>query len=167
MSFNWTSSSLIDANMDRVFLTMGLTKRYFDNWPASGMNVHPRWIRSLGLLSIHSDVEAKWRSFLYNAMTHNKSYQGMGYWLKISVTEVYWWKGGQVTRQSIREYARAIRDRYWQNSKEGKMKILDEFTKITRLHHKAAIRLLKKRLQNTPEKRGDGYENTVMMQQRY
>jgi len=49
-----------------------------------------------------------------------------------------------VIRQSIREYARAIRDRYWQNSKVGKMKILDEFTKTTGLHRKAAIRLLNK-----------------------
>jgi hypothetical protein len=50
-----------------------------------------------------------------------------------------------VTRQSIREYARAIRDRYWQNSKAGKTKILDEFTKTTGLHRKAAIRLLNKK----------------------
>ena len=49
-----------------------------------------------------------------------------------------------MTRQSIREYARAIRDRYWQNSKVGKTKILDEFTKTTGLHRKAAIRLLNK-----------------------
>jgi hypothetical protein len=49
-----------------------------------------------------------------------------------------------VTRQSIREYASAIRDRYWQNRKEGKTKILDEFTKTTGLHRKAAIRLLNK-----------------------
>jgi predicted DsbA family dithiol-disulfide isomerase len=44
----------------------------------------------------------------------------------------------------MREYARAIRDRYWQNSKVGKTKILDEFTKTTGLHRKAAVRLLNK-----------------------
>ena len=49
-----------------------------------------------------------------------------------------------MTRQSIQEYARAIRDRYWQANKEGKTKILDEFTKTTGLHRKAAIRLLNK-----------------------
>jgi hypothetical protein len=51
-------------------------------------------------------------------------------------------KGGQVTRQSIEEYTEAIRGRYSKASKEEKGKILDEFTKVTNLHRKAAIRLL-------------------------
>jgi len=60
-----------------------------------------------------------------------------------------------VTRQSIREYARAICDRYWQNSKIGKTKILDEFTKITGLHCKAAIGPLNKEtLKHSSKKRG-------------
>ena len=60
-----------------------------------------------------------------------------------------------MTRQSIREYARAIRDRYWQNSKVGKTKILDEFTKTTGLHRKAAIRLLNKETaKHSSKKRG-------------
>jgi len=60
-----------------------------------------------------------------------------------------------VTRQSIREYARAIQDRYRQSNKEGKTKILDEFTKTTGLHRKAAIRLLNKdTLLKSREKRG-------------
>ena len=60
-----------------------------------------------------------------------------------------------MTRQSIREYARAIRDRYWQANKEGKTKILDEFTKTTGLHRKAAIRLLNKEtLSHSSKKRG-------------
>ncbi len=60
-----------------------------------------------------------------------------------------------MTRQSIREYARAIRDRYWQNSKTGKTKILDEFTKTTGLHRKAAIRLLNKETsKHSSKKRG-------------
>jgi hypothetical protein len=60
-----------------------------------------------------------------------------------------------VTRQSIREYARAIRDRYWQNNKIGKTKILDEFTKTTGLHRKAAIRLLNQETaKHSSKKRG-------------
>ena len=60
-----------------------------------------------------------------------------------------------MTRQSIREYARAIRDRSWQNSKAGKTKILDEFTKTTGLHRKAAIRLLNKEpSKHSSKKRG-------------
>lgn len=47
-----------------------------------------------------------------------------------------------MTRQSIEEYVQAIRERYRKASKEGKGKILDEFTKTTGLHRKAAIRLL-------------------------
>jgi len=60
-----------------------------------------------------------------------------------------------VTRQSIREYARAIRDRYRQSGKAGKTKILDEFTKTTGLHRKAAIRLLNKEIaKHSSKKRG-------------
>jgi hypothetical protein len=47
-----------------------------------------------------------------------------------------------VTRRSIMEYVQAIRPRYLRASKENKGKILDEFTKTTGLHRKAAIRLL-------------------------
>ena len=47
-----------------------------------------------------------------------------------------------MTRRSIREYVQAIRGRYLQASKEEKGKMLDEFTKVTGLHRKAAIRLL-------------------------
>ncbi len=47
-----------------------------------------------------------------------------------------------MTRRSIREYVQAIRPRYVRVSKEEKGKILDEFTKTTGLHRKAAIRLL-------------------------
>jgi hypothetical protein len=47
-----------------------------------------------------------------------------------------------VTRHSIREYAQAIRNRYRNAKKKEKTKILDEFTKATGLHRKAAIRLL-------------------------
>jgi hypothetical protein len=60
-----------------------------------------------------------------------------------------------VTRESIQEYARAIRDRYWQANKKGKSKILDEFTKTTGLHRKAAIRLLNRETSShSSKKRG-------------
>ena len=49
----------------------------------------------------------------------------------------------KVTRCSIVEYAQALRNRYFGVSKEGKDKMLDEFTQVTSLHHKAAIWLLK------------------------
>jgi hypothetical protein len=47
-----------------------------------------------------------------------------------------------VTRRSIMEYAQALRNRYFGASKEEKGKMLDEFTQVTGLHRKAAIRLL-------------------------
>ena len=46
-----------------------------------------------------------------------------------------------MTRLSIREYAHAIQSRYLKAKKKEKTKILDEFTKTTGLHQKAAIRL--------------------------
>ncbi len=49
-----------------------------------------------------------------------------------------------MTRRSIEEYAKAIRDRYFKAGKTEKGKILDEFTKTTGLHRKAAIRLLRR-----------------------
>ena len=47
-----------------------------------------------------------------------------------------------MTRRSIMEYAQALRGRYFGASREEKGKMLDEFTKVTGLHRKAAIRLL-------------------------
>jgi len=47
-----------------------------------------------------------------------------------------------LTRKSIREYAEAVRERYRGARKKGKTKILDEFVAATRLHRKAAVRLL-------------------------
>ncbi len=52
-----------------------------------------------------------------------------------------------MTRGSIREYTEAVRERYLHESKKEKGKILDEFTKITGRHRKAAIRLLRCRNQ--------------------
>jgi hypothetical protein len=47
-----------------------------------------------------------------------------------------------MTRASIREYVEAVRGRYLRSPKTEKGKILDEFTKVTGYHRKAAIRLL-------------------------
>jgi hypothetical protein len=48
----------------------------------------------------------------------------------------------KVTRRSILEYVQALRSRYFRATKEEKGKMLDEFTQVTGLHRKAAIRLL-------------------------
>ena len=48
----------------------------------------------------------------------------------------------KVTRRSIVEYAQALRERYFKATREEKGKMLDEFTQVTGLHRKAAIRLL-------------------------
>lgn len=49
-----------------------------------------------------------------------------------------------MTRHSIAEYVEAVVPRYLRASKERKGKILEEFTQVTGLHRKAAIRLLNK-----------------------
>jgi hypothetical protein len=48
-----------------------------------------------------------------------------------------------MTQSSIREYVEAVRERYFLASKKEKGKILDEFTKVTGRHRKAAIRLIR------------------------
>ena len=58
-----------------------------------------------------------------------------------------------MTRGSILEYAEALRNRYYSASKKGKGKMLDEFTQVTGLHRKAAIRLLKRQGQPVVSKR--------------
>ena len=50
-----------------------------------------------------------------------------------------------MTRDSILEYAEAVRGRYLRSKKGLKTKILDEFVAATGLHRKAAIRLLNRR----------------------
>jgi len=57
-----------------------------------------------------------------------------------------------VTRRSILEYARAVRPRYLRASKKMKTRILDEFTAATKMHRKAAIRLLNR--QDRPRQTG-------------
>lgn len=60
-----------------------------------------------------------------------------------------------MTRRSILEYVQALRSRYLGTSKEGKGKMLDEFTQVTGLHRKAAIRLLHRLSQpGTGQRRG-------------
>ena len=58
-----------------------------------------------------------------------------------------------MTRRSIMEYAEALRSRYLRAPKEEKGKMLDEFTQVTGLHRKAAIRLLHRRRQARASKR--------------
>ena len=50
--------------------------------------------------------------------------------------------GGDVTRDAILEYTRAVSPRYLAASKRGKGVILDEFCKTTGHHRKSAVRLL-------------------------
>ncbi len=60
-----------------------------------------------------------------------------------------------MTRGSIREYAEAVRGRYFLAAKKERGKILDEFTKVTGCHRKAAIRLFSRGNQpRTNKKRG-------------
>ena len=49
-----------------------------------------------------------------------------------------------MTRGSIREYTEAVRGRYLRALKNEKGRILDEFTKVTGCHRKAAIRLFRR-----------------------
>jgi hypothetical protein len=58
-----------------------------------------------------------------------------------------------MTGGSIREYAQAVRVRYWGTNRKGKKRILDEFTQITGYHRKAAIRLLGRVEKPGPKKR--------------
>jgi hypothetical protein len=58
-----------------------------------------------------------------------------------------------VTRRSIREYAEAIRERYFGATKEIKTRILDEFVAATGLHRKAAIRLINRTHRKSIKKR--------------
>ena len=48
-----------------------------------------------------------------------------------------------MTQSSVREYVEAVRQRYLIAVKKEKGKILDEFTKVTGRHRKAAIRLIR------------------------
>ena len=58
-----------------------------------------------------------------------------------------------MTRESISEYLKAIRERYLGATKEEKGKILGEFTKVTKRHRKAAIRLLNRFPKTAAQKR--------------
>ena len=58
-----------------------------------------------------------------------------------------------MTRRSIMEYAQALRERYFKATKEEKGEMLDEFTQVTGLHRKAAIRLLNRLSQSRAGKR--------------
>jgi hypothetical protein len=62
--------------------------------------------------------------------------------------------GGNVTRESIREYAAALRLRYRAVGKAQRGVILDEFCRTTGYHRKAAVRLLNHRPQPALDRRG-------------
>ena len=49
-----------------------------------------------------------------------------------------------MTRASLREYAAVQRERYQQASRSEKHRLLDEMVAVTRMHRKAAIRLLRR-----------------------
>jgi hypothetical protein len=51
--------------------------------------------------------------------------------------------GGDVTREAVLEYARAVSPRYLKAGKGEKGRILDEFCKTTGHHRKSAVRLLR------------------------
>jgi hypothetical protein len=59
----------------------------------------------------------------------------------------------EVTRRSMLEYAQALRPRYQKASQEEKTRMLDEFTEVTGLHCKAAIRILNRVSHPTLNKR--------------
>jgi len=49
-----------------------------------------------------------------------------------------------VTRASLREYAAAQQERYRQSTRAEKRQLLNEIVAVTRMHRKAAIRLLRR-----------------------
>lgn len=59
-----------------------------------------------------------------------------------------------MTRESVREYASAIRDRYLRASKSQKDAILNEFCQVTGYHRKSAIRLLRHAPRPSGRRRG-------------
>ncbi len=58
-----------------------------------------------------------------------------------------------MTRRSIREYAEAVRGRYFQASKKAKTEMLNEFVATTGMHRKSVIRLLNRRSRSPGKKR--------------
>jgi len=58
-----------------------------------------------------------------------------------------------VTRRGILEYTEEMRERYLRATKKMKTKILDEFVTVTKLHRKAAIRLLNRESKPSGKKR--------------
>lgn len=59
-----------------------------------------------------------------------------------------------MTRSGVKEYAEAVRERYLSASKGEKGQKLDEFTKVTGCHRKAAIRMINKGYAQSNKKRG-------------
>jgi hypothetical protein len=59
----------------------------------------------------------------------------------------------EVTRSSIQEYAEEIKKRYRKATKAKKRELLNEFTQVTGLHRKSAIRLLNRKTESEEKKR--------------
>jgi len=74
-------------------------------------------------------------SFVTDIVTETYTCSNVANCLKNIVTE-----RRDMTRGSIREYTGVVRGRYSVALKKEKGKILDEFTKVTGYHRKAAIR---------------------------
>ena len=62
--------------------------------------------------------------------------------------------GGKVTRESIWEYAEAVRPRYRRAGKEERGRILAEFCETIGYHRKSAVRLLSRRIARPVGRRG-------------
>ena len=58
-----------------------------------------------------------------------------------------------MTRGSIQEYTEAVRERYLRADRKERRRILDEFVNVTGHHRKSAIRLLRRKRQEIPQRR--------------
>jgi hypothetical protein len=59
-----------------------------------------------------------------------------------------------MTRGGVREYLEAVQGRYLKGTRREKGQVLDEFTRVTGYHRKAAIRLLSRSYKGGEKRRG-------------
>ena len=67
-----------------------------------------------------------------------------------------------VVRVQIREYAKTMRERYWEADRQGKTRVLGEFTTVMGYHRKAAIRLLGRVDDLVPKATGEGAAKSMV-----